>query len=533
MDYYLKKQKFLCIIVCVFQALSFTMNACIQFLLMKIFDSAAQMNFNLVLFWCCIDIFGWGLYLLFSVLADRIQAKAIWALNNDVRKNIYDSILRQNYKQYHKNDIGEYLSWVTNDIKQIEQLAWIPFFSGVGRVTQVIVSIISLAFLHWSLVLFALLSAFLMWSIPNLFHKKIEKLGKNCSQEQSVAISQLKDLFLGMDTLKTFGRGERFLGKSESISDNIERPNYILNATKADTEGIVGFVNVTLQVVSMLLIVLLVMQGKVMLGVLASGTNLIGGVSNGLSGISNTRLSLIAARPYFEKLSNLNTDGEHKSNKILSTFKKKISVTNVSFNYREKTVLKNISFVFEKGKKYALIGPSGCGKSTFLKILLGWLPDYTGNIYFDDTDIRMVAPEQLQQQIGYVDQNVFLFNTTIRENITLGGKFAEEQIKKAVKDSALEYDISSMPNGLDTIVGENGNKISGGQKQRIAIARALIYNRSILLIDEGTSALDEKNAERIEKCLLENPRLTLILVSHHLTEARKRQFDEVYKLDTP
>lgn len=123
MDYYLKKQKFLCIIVCVFQALSFTMNACIQFLLMKIFDSAAQMNFNLVLFWCCIDIFGWGLYLLFSVLADRIQAKAIWALNNDVRKNIYDSILRQNYKQYHKNDIGEYLSWVTNDIKQIEQLA--------------------------------------------------------------------------------------------------------------------------------------------------------------------------------------------------------------------------------------------------------------------------------------------------------------------------------------------------------------------------------------------------------------------------
>lgn len=195
--------------------------------------------------------------------------------------------------------------------------------------------------------------------------------------------------------------------------------------------------------------------------------------------------------------------------------------------------LKNISFVFEKGKKYALIGPSGCGKSTFLKILLGWLPDYTGNIYFDDTDIRIVAPEQIQQQIGYVDQNVFLFNTTIRENITLGGRFTEEQIKKAVKDSALEYDISSMPNGMDTIVGENGNKISGGQKQRIAIARALIYNRSILLIDEGTSALDEKNAERIEKCLLENPRLTLILVSHHLTEARKRQFDEVYKLDTP
>lgn len=99
----------------------------------------------------------------------------------------------------------------------------------------------------------------------------------------------------------------------------------------------------------------------------------------------------------------------------------------------EKRRFSKIFHLYLKREKYALIGPSGCGKSTFLKILLGWLPDYTGNIYFDDTDIRIVAPEQIQQQIGYVDQNVFLFNTTIRENITLGGRFTEEQIKKRLK----------------------------------------------------------------------------------------------------
>lgn len=179
-----------------------------------------------------------------------------------------------------------------------------------------------------------------------------------------------------------------------------------------------------------------------------------------------------------------------------------------------------------------MTGPSGCGKSTLLKILLGWLPDYTGCVCFDDIDIHTVATEQLQQQMSYIEQNVFLFNASIRENILLGEDFTEEQLRKAIHDSALENDLMSMPNGLDTPVGEGGCNISGGQKQRVAIARALIHNRSILLVDEGTSALDAQNADRVEKSLLANPNLTLILISHHLTPERKKQFDKVYELST-
>ncbi|MBS5137949.1 MAG: ATP-binding cassette domain-containing protein [Clostridium sp.] len=185
---------------------------------------------------------------------------------------------------------------------------------------------------------------------------------------------------------------------------------------------------------------------------------------------------------------------------------------------------------FEIGKKYALIGPSGCGKSTLLKILLGWLPDYTGTILLDDKDAKNYTTEQLQQQMSYIEQDVFLFNTTIRENITLGENFTESQLQKALHDSALTGDLVSMPDGLDTIVGEEGRNLSGGQKQRVAIARALIHNRSILLVDEGTSALDQKNADIVEQSLLSNPDLTLILISHHLTEEGKQRFDKVYEL---
>ena len=209
-----------------------------------------------------------------------------------------------------------------------------------------------------------------------------------------------------------------------------------------------------------------------------------------------------------------------------------ISLEKLSFRYGQKPVLRELSLQFQKGGKYALIGPSGCGKSTLLKLLMGWLEDYEGSILLDDRDARNCTPEQLQQQMSYVEQNVFLFNATIRDNITLGGRFTDAQLQKALQDSALAVDLAAMPAGLDTLAGEEGSSLSGGQRQRVAIARALIHRRSILLLDEGTSALDQQNADIVEQSLLGNPELTLILVSHHLTPERKAQFTQVYELES-
>ena len=121
--------------------------------------------------------------------------------------------------------------------------------------------------------------------------------------------------------------------------------------------------------------------------------------------------------------------------------KPKLQVCRVSFSYhskhKETLALSDISFTVEHGEFVAILGPSGCGKSTLLKLLLGWLPDYIGTISFDDVDIHTVTPAQLQQQMSYIEQNVFLFNTTIRENITLGEDFSEEQLHAAIQGSAL------------------------------------------------------------------------------------------------
>ena len=200
-----------------------------------------------------------------------------------------------------------------------------------------------------------------------------------------------------------------------------------------------------------------------------------------------------------------------------------ITIENLNFQYGEKPILQDLSIQFKKGGKYALIGPSGCGKSTLLKLLLGWLPDYGGSIRFDGKDAKDFTPEQLQQQMSYIEQNVFLFNSTIRDNITLGETFTDEQMDKALRDSALIGDLAAMPDGLDTIVGEEGGNLSGGQKQRVAIARALMRRPALLLADEPVASLDPVTGRQIVELLRniqQRQGVTVLMNSHNLELAR-------------
>ena len=162
--------------------------------------------------------------------------------------------------------------------------------------------------------------------------------------------------------------------------------------------------------------------------------------------------------------------------------------------------------------------------------MLGQLTGYQGSILYDKKELSCYDINTFYEQMAYIEQNVFLFDTSIRNNITLGDSYCEDEIDKVLKMSALEEDIRTFPEGLDTKVGENGKNLSGGQKQRVAIARALIHNRTILFVDEGTSALDKENAAVVEEALLACPTLTLILITHHLKKDTIPLYDKVYSL---
>lgn len=481
--------------------------------------------------WLVIDSIFFLLLLLFDQIGTVIQGRAVRKMNNHVRLDIAASIAHSDHQSFHAADEGEYLSQMTNDVNQIENLAWNNFYQCAAAAASVISGITALLLLHWSLAAASVLASIVLWNAPKLFGKKMESLGAACAQEQAQSTDKMKDLLSGFDVLRSFGQMHRFSTGMQEASDQIEQPKYHLAWMKNLANNSVTLVSLVVQMLINCLIGFLSIKGVILQGALLGGGNLCGSVSNGLANLGQFRIAFSAAAPYFEKITCHAEDADKTAALVFPSSCRSISMENISFAYGEKSVLNNQSFLFEKGGKYALTGPSGCGKSTVLKLLLGWLPDYQGDIRFDGKDARNLGQEQLLQNMSYIAQDVFLFHTTIRDNITLGSDFPEEAIEQAVRRSALEGDLANMPLGLDTPVGEDGRNLSGGQKQRIAIARALIHNRSVLLVDEGTSALDRKNADIVEQNLLSDPGLTLILVSHHLTEERKAQFTHIYELE--
>ena len=529
---YLKKNWGMCFVVCVLQVAVWGMQAGVQLLLMKCFDAAMQFDFSLFLFWTAVDLLAWGGYFGIGMVLDCTQARVISVLNNQVRQELLASLADADYAQFHSRETGEYISWMTNHVTQMERLAWEPFFECVGRIAQVFWSAYVLATLHWSLIAAAGVSAMVMWLVPKLFEKHMERLGKRHADAQDWCVSRLKDLLGGLDVLRTFGYKQRFLRDGMAANGQAETANCKLKCARGIMSAACGGVSVAIQILSDILIVFLAIGGWIRVSVLAGGSNLIAGVTNGLNKLADLRLSMASAKPYFETMTQFFEKPKAQAQGAqMPEMRQEITVEDLSFSYDgEKQVLANCSLRFEKGGKYALSGPSGCGKSTVLKLILGWLPDYQGSIRFDGQDARSFTQDQLLGQMSYIAQDVFLFNTTIRDNITLGTPYTDELLERAIRGSALDGDLVNMPLGLDTPVGENGSNLSGGQKQRVAIARALIHNRSILLVDEGTSALDQKNADIVEESLLKNPDLTLILVSHHLTPERKAMFTKVYEL---
>jgi subfamily B ATP-binding cassette protein MsbA len=193
---------------------------------------------------------------------------------------------------------------------------------------------------------------------------------------------------------------------------------------------------------------------------------------------------------------------------------------NISFSYLENVpLIDNISLTIKKGQTVALVGHSGAGKTTILNLICRFFDPASGAITLDGTDIRKITMSSLRSNLALVSQDVTLFNDTIKENIAYGtNESALPEIQKAAKHAAAHDFIIELPNGYDTMIGENGVKLSGGQRQRIAIARAMLKNAPILLLDEATSSLDSKSERAVQEALsnlMQNR--TTIVVAHRLS----------------
>ena len=213
----------------------------------------------------------------------------------------------------------------------------------------------------------------------------------------------------------------------------------------------------------------------------------------------------------------------------LSMLEHDIRLEKVSFSYNgEKEVLHEISAVFEAGKAYAIVGGSGSGKSTMLHLLMAGSTEYTGNILLDGTELRRMAPESLYEMTSVIQQNVFVFNASIKDNVAMFRSFPQQELDDAIRRAHLTGLIAER--GGSYLCGEGGNGLSGGEKQRVSIARSLLKKSSVLLADEVTAALDAQTAHQVTSDILDLHGITRIIVTHTLEESLLRRYDGIIVL---
>ena len=465
-----------------------------------------------------------GIYYITCISQAKLQQK----IKNDLRRIIGEKISTLDYGEFVEKDSGNYVSWLTNDAEQIYSQSFSSLFSAVENLSAAVFSLGALFLLSWEIGVAAIILLVLISVLPQLANKKLQKANEARSKALETGTESYKDVIMGSSVFFLSNLKERIVERILYASEKSEKVCFRYNITNATVRSFVMSVSMIGQIVLLFVTLLAVVAGSTATGAVLSVGNLSGSFFNGAGDMVQAFMTIRASKPLWEKFEK----GDTKSAKEKVDIKgiPFISIENLSFSYGERNVFKDINYTFSAGKKYALLGESGSGKTTLVKTILGLLTEYSGNILYGDIEQRGVNLESLYNKVAYVDQQVYLFQDTLRFNITLGKDYSDDKIAAVLKKCKLDEFVASLPTGLDTIIMENGKNLSGGQRQRIALARSLIREVEYVIMDEGTSALDEANALDIESALLDDKNLGVIIITHNLRESIKNKLSATYSL---
>lgn len=448
---------------------------------------------------------------------------------NYLRCDIFTKILNKDMKDFSLDNSGKYISILYNDIKIIEDSLLNNIFLVISSFISFIISLLFLFSISPSIVIFIVIFGILGFVIPNALSKKLIVEKNNYSHNLEEITSVTKDLFSGFEVIKGFNIGSKINTIFKNSSNTVESTKKKCSILESIIKGFSLSFSVTVYLGVLILGGYLMYKGEISVGtaiiIIQLSTHIVGPVKTSISLINQIKSVSLIADKIDEILYDSCEDIEEVS---LPKFENSIEFKNLDFSYtNDRNALNNINLTFEKNKKYAIVGESGCGKSTLIKLLMRYYKDYNGDILIDNKDIHKIFSNDLYKNMSMIQQNVFMFDDSIKENIKLFANCSDEEVLNICDRSGLSNLISRLPDGINSLVGENGNKLSGGEKQRIAIARSLINNTKILILDESTSALDNETAYNLESSLLSINDLTLIVVTHKLIKNILLNYDEI------
>ena len=468
------------------------------------------------------------IYASLNFISLRLRNKLVRQIMSRYKNKVFKSILDRDYREFSKEKSGKFISILTENMKKIEQDYLHQYFNISKNISLMIFSLVAMFIGNWFLTLLVIIASIIPMMISGFIGQKSASLQKRAMIANQKYLAKVKDILAGFMVIKSFNVKDAICEDYSHESEKFDEINFIK-----------GKFDVLSNVISQLsgMIVFLVAFGGGMYLVFGRHTT-IGSVTAIVQLVNFVVMPLneigMGMSKFREGQATLNSFEvkdviELQTGKTKEYFDDVISFSNVDFSYpnAEEKIFNNLSLQIKKGEKIAIVGMSGSGKSTLLNLLLRFYDVTSGYISIDNQDLQAISAESLYNLMTIVQQDVYIFDDTLKANITLSQSFTEDDIKKAVQQSGLESYILENELGLQALCGENGSNLSGGQKQRVSIARALIRKTPILLLDEATSSLDNQVTTEIESSILNIQNLTALVVTHKLNENILKKYDRI------
>lgn len=440
-------------------------------------------------------------------------------------------LLGKSISSFRDESTATYLSALSNDATSIETDYLEQQFD---LLTKILTFVGALALMLWyspllTLIAFAITLLPLAASI--LTGNKLAPVEKKVSTANAKFTAALNECLSGFSVIKSFQAEKEifnfFLRSNRELEDE--------KFSKRRLKTLVGMIGALAGIFAQLGVFIAGTWLVLSTHALTGGTvilfvNLMNFVIDPIATLPGLLASRRAAKGLMGKLAEaLEKNPTAEGHRDINELKEGLRLDDLSFAYEEgKDVLHHLSARFEAGKAYAVVGGSGSGKSTLLHLLMAGNTGYQGQIFFDDTELRDLSTSSLYHLISTIQQNVFVFNASIRDNVTMFRDFPQAELDKAIHSAHLDELIERR--GEDSLCGENGNALSGGEKQRISIARSLLKQTRLLLADEATSSLDAQTAHQVTSDILDLQGITRIIVTHTLEEALMKRYDGILVL---
>ena len=447
------------------------------------------------------------------------------------KEYVFGELTKKNISAFSGENSSTYISALTNDIQTIEQGYLWNTFSILESSLTFVGAMVLMIWYSPLLTLIAIGLSLLPLIASILTGNKVAAEEKKVSDRSEAYTSTLRDSLGGFSVIKSFKAEAQMIRIFKENVRELAKAQCGKHKMRILVQMFGSVAGITAQLGVFLFGAYLALSGK---GVTAGTTmifvQLMNYVLSPIGTIPTCIAERKAAKALVEKIAiALNVNVREESKTEHRELKHDITLKNLSFGYEpEKQVLNNLNCSFELGKSYAIVGASGCGKSTLLNLLLASNSGYMGSIYFDELELQQISSESLYEMVSIIQQNVFIFNASIRDNITMFSDYPREEVDRAIELSGLSKLIAER--GEDYLCGENGSGLSGGEKQRISIARSLLKKSQVLLVDEATAALDAQTAFQVSNAILDLNNLTRIVVTHALDENLLKRYDYVLTL---